>query len=75
MEKLTQIEKEAIASLIRQEINNGEKSINELEKVLKTKVDGEKFDKGIEIYMLVFKSHQIRKQRFEEIARKLEIKL
>lgn len=75
MEKLTQIEKEAIAFLIRQEINDGEKSINELEKVLKTKVDSEIFAKGMEVYMQIFEGHQVRKKRFEEIARKLEIEL
>lgn len=72
MKELTKIEKEEIAFLIRQEVNNGKKLIEELEKVLKTKVDNQK---ETELFIQLFEGHQIRKQRFEEIARKLEIEL
>ena len=68
MEKLTKIEKEAVAFLIRQEINEGERILEEIERALKTETDKEIFNQAKE-------GHQARKQRFETIARKLEIEL
>ena len=75
MEKLTKIEKDAVAFLIRQEINDGKKTLEEIEKVLKTKVDDEEFAKDMQIYIDAFEGYKVRKKRFEEIARKLEIEL
>lgn len=75
MEKLTKIEKDAIAFLIRQEINEGRKTLEEIEKMLKAKVDDDEFSKGMQIYIDAFEGYKVRKQRFEEIARKLEIEL
>ena len=75
MRELTKIEKEEIAFLIRQEINEGEKIIKELEEEIKTKVDNENKMKDIEIYLEVFEGNRIRKQKLKTIARKLEIEL
>jgi len=67
MEKLTEIEKKEIAFLIRQEINEGEKLIKELIPTIT------ETDKGI--FNQMVEGYQIRKRRFKEIARKLEIEL
>lgn len=68
MKELTKIEKEAVAFLIRQEINEGKRILEEIERTLKTETDKKIFNQAKE-------GHQARKQRFEEIARKLEIEL
>lgn len=68
MEELTKFEKEEIAFLIRQEINEGERILKEIEKTLKTETDKEIFNQAK-------KGQQARKQRFEETARKLKIEL
>lgn len=74
MEKLTQIEKEAIAFLIRQEINEGEKTLDEVKGKIVGK-EKEEFAKGLQLYMEICSGFYTRKRRFEEIARKLEIEL
>lgn len=67
MEKLTQIEKEEIAFLIRQEINDGKKAIEGI--VIPTN------EIHLEYYNKVVEGFKTRKQKLETIAKKLEIEL
>lgn len=68
MKQLTNEEKFEVAFLFRQEINEGEKTIKELAPTIETKEQAE-------IFEAILNGHETRKQRFQEIAKKLEIEL
>lgn len=68
MKKLNEEEKFELAFLLRQEINEGERTIKEIAPTIETKEQAE-------IFEAVLNGHETRKQRFQEIAKKLEIKL
>lgn len=80
MKELTREEKEELAFLIRQDINEGTQALNETAKILLKKhsegnISSEQINKDNEIFEEVCKGHDMRVKKLRSIAKKLEIEL
>ena len=77
---LTREEKEELAFLIRQDINDGTEALNETAKVLQEKhsksdISQERINKDNEVFGQVCEGHNARVKKLRSIANKLGIEL